>query len=331
MDCGLRPRVRAPDVGAFGLVVMAETIARWGLLLDVWVFVLGAIVGSFLNVVIYRLPAGKSLARPGSLCPACGKPIRGRHNVPILGWIMLRGRCYDCRTPISLRYPLVELTAGLLLLALVPVDVRPLLPRVDQPALGHAVDGWSLLASLFFHGWLLCTLLAGALIGWDGGRQPLSLYGCAAAVGIVIVLLAPSVMESGATAGAGLMAARRWTAALPLLDSPSGAALMFALAGGLCGAFAGWVIEIVTRRMKKAATTGERYYAILGVAGLFLGPVMAIASAVAGGVALVIAALAVGRTGAKERTSVTWLVPATTLVMACVWIYARVALPAWTK
>jgi leader peptidase (prepilin peptidase)/N-methyltransferase len=76
---------------------------------------LGLLVGSFLNVVIWRVPRGESVVRPGSHCPACGRPVRSRDNIPVLSWLLLRGRCRDCSTRISARYPLVELaTAGVL-------------------------------------------------------------------------------------------------------------------------------------------------------------------------------------------------------------------------
>ncbi|HEX5224038.1 MAG TPA: prepilin peptidase [Solirubrobacteraceae bacterium] len=76
--------------------------------------VAGAIVGSFLNVVIYRLPRRESLVMPGSHCPACQAPVRPYDNVPIISWLLLRGRCRSCRATISPRYPLVEaLTAAL--------------------------------------------------------------------------------------------------------------------------------------------------------------------------------------------------------------------------
>ena len=78
----------------------------------------GAVVGSFLNVVIHRLPAGESIVFPGSRCPRCGAAIRPWDNVPVLGWLALRGRCRDCRGPISPRYPLVELANALLWAAL---------------------------------------------------------------------------------------------------------------------------------------------------------------------------------------------------------------------
>jgi len=81
--------------------------------------VFGLLVGSFLNVVIHRVPRGESLIRPPSHCPACGARVRERHNVPVIGWLVLRGRCADCRAPISVRYPAVELTTGLVFAGLV--------------------------------------------------------------------------------------------------------------------------------------------------------------------------------------------------------------------
>jgi leader peptidase (prepilin peptidase)/N-methyltransferase len=77
-------------------------------------FVFGAVVGSFLNVVIYRLPSGQSLVRPASRCPGCGTPIRPHHNIPIASYLFLRGRCASCKASISPRYPLVEILTGLL-------------------------------------------------------------------------------------------------------------------------------------------------------------------------------------------------------------------------
>ena len=75
--------------------------------------VLGAIIGSFLNVVIYRVPAKKSIVTPASACGSCGAPIRARDNIPVLSWLMLRGRCRDCSARISVRYPAVELGTAL--------------------------------------------------------------------------------------------------------------------------------------------------------------------------------------------------------------------------
>lgn len=80
--------------------------------------VFGLILGSFLNVCIHRIPRGGSIARPPSSCPHCGTPIRFYDNIPLLSFILLRGRCRSCRASISVRYPLVETTTGLLSMAL---------------------------------------------------------------------------------------------------------------------------------------------------------------------------------------------------------------------
>ena len=79
----------------------------WWALLAVAVIV-GGLVGSFLNVVAWRLPNGRSIVSPPSACPCCGRQIRPWHNVPVFGWLILAGRCADCRSPIPARYPLVE-------------------------------------------------------------------------------------------------------------------------------------------------------------------------------------------------------------------------------
>src|ERR671931_1380731 len=76
--------------------------------------VMGAIFGSFLNVVAYRLPRGESLSRPRSRCPGCERPIRPYDNVPVLSWLLLRGRCRGCGMQISARYPLVEAATAVL-------------------------------------------------------------------------------------------------------------------------------------------------------------------------------------------------------------------------
>ena len=86
-------------------------------ILSAFSFALGACVASFLNVVIWRMPRGESIVSPPSHCPKCGTAIRWHQNVPILSWLALRGRCANCRAPISPRYVLVELLGGCLFLA----------------------------------------------------------------------------------------------------------------------------------------------------------------------------------------------------------------------
>jgi len=104
---------------------------------------LGAVFGSFANVVIYRLPRDRSLVRPRSRCPHCAAPIAPYDNLPIVSYLLLRGRCRHCRAPITLRYPVVELLGAGLTLAAVRTAATPAL------ALGHAVFLLALLVVLF--------------------------------------------------------------------------------------------------------------------------------------------------------------------------------------
>jgi leader peptidase (prepilin peptidase) / N-methyltransferase len=124
----------------------------------VWAFVAGVFglaVGSFLNVVICRVPAGESVVSPPSRCPSCRASIRHRHNVPVLGWLLLRGRCHDCKAPISVRYPLVEAATGVLF-----AGVTWRLLAIDMP--------WALAAYLY----LAAVGIALAVIDIDVRRLP---------------------------------------------------------------------------------------------------------------------------------------------------------------
>ena len=141
--------------------------AHW--LIILWLCLFGGAIGSFLNVVVYRLPLGISLIRPPSHCPACKQPIRRFDNVPVFGWIMLRGRCRNCRSPISIRYPLVEAVTAAMFGVLAVVE-NPL--SVAYPC--QLV--------------LLCTVLCAALIAIDNKRPPLRLFIPALAAGTVWIL-----------------------------------------------------------------------------------------------------------------------------------------------
>src|SRR5262245_2640597 len=79
--------------------------------------VYGLVIGSFLNVVIWRVPRKEAIIRPASHCPSCNEPIAPRDNIPLLSWAILRGRCRNCGAPISFRYPLIELVTGALFAA----------------------------------------------------------------------------------------------------------------------------------------------------------------------------------------------------------------------
>lgn len=90
---------------------------------------LGLLVGSFLNVVVWRVPRGESVVSPPSHCPGCNRPVRPRDNVPVVSWVLLKGRCRDCDEPISVRYPLVEVATAVVFGALAArIGFEPELP-----------------------------------------------------------------------------------------------------------------------------------------------------------------------------------------------------------
>ncbi|KTR51770.1 prepilin peptidase [Curtobacterium oceanosedimentum] len=126
--------------------------------------VFGLALGSFLNVVVHRVPAGLSVVAPASACPGCSHPIRRRDNVPVVSWLALRGRCRDCSTAISARYPLVEAATAVLFL-LVGIRFAPASDASGAAAVGALV----LLV-------VLLTAMAGsvalALIDIDTHRLP---------------------------------------------------------------------------------------------------------------------------------------------------------------
>jgi leader peptidase (prepilin peptidase)/N-methyltransferase len=103
---------------------------------------LGLLVGSFLTVVVHRVPVGLSVVRPRSACPSCTHPIRSKDNVPVVSWVLLAGRCRDCSTAVPVRYPAVEAATGLLFAALAgrgPVAVLPALLYVAGAGMALAL------------------------------------------------------------------------------------------------------------------------------------------------------------------------------------------------
>jgi leader peptidase (prepilin peptidase)/N-methyltransferase len=168
------------------MLYLRDLIVDHPWLVAFWVFVVGSAIGSFLNVVIYRAPRGLSIYNPPSHCPRCGHAIRWRHNLPVAGWIALGGKCYDCRTAISARYPLVELITGLLFVVLGRLDVYG--PAVEAVS-GAGSDAAFYMALVEFagHAWIASTLLAACLIRWDGQRAPQSLV--LPAIGISLLLV----------------------------------------------------------------------------------------------------------------------------------------------
>ncbi|WP_285115719.1 A24 family peptidase [Leifsonia sp. fls2-241-R2A-40a] len=143
--------------------------------------VVGLAVGSFLNVVVYRLPAGGSVVAPPSACPDCGSAIRSYDNIPVLSWLLLRGRCRDCREPISSRYPMVEGLTGVLFVIVALVFVPPVLAAASALAVSAAV--LMLLAFLY----LAAISVTLALIDLDTRTLPNAVVLPSYAVGTVLL------------------------------------------------------------------------------------------------------------------------------------------------
>ena len=124
--------------------------------------VFGLLIGSFLNVVVYRVPAGLSVIRPASACPSCGHEIRGVDNIPVVSWLVLRAACRDCGSRISARYPLVEAATGVLFAVVAAVVIA------KTGAGSVATVSVSLVAMLY----LMAITVALALIDLDTHRLP---------------------------------------------------------------------------------------------------------------------------------------------------------------
>ena len=156
---------------------------------------LGLAFGSFLNVVIYRLPRGQNLARPGSACPSCGAPIRAYHNVPLLSWIVLRGKARCCGERISWRYPLVELIGGLLAWAIVERVVM---------VLPSSTVWWQAVAIFLVYLAVGLGLVAAAFIDLEHMLLPDELTLGGAALGVLSVPLRPEFDLTDSLLGAAV-------------------------------------------------------------------------------------------------------------------------------
>lgn len=150
--------------------------------------VFGLAIGSFLNVVVHRVPAGLSVVAPASACPQCDHPIRRRDNVPVFSWVLLRAKCRDCAAPISARYPVVEAATAVLFVLVALVVPQPLGATTIGEALGRTV----LLGALLF---LMAVSVALSLIDLDTHRLPNAIVYPAAVV--LLVLLSVVSAASG--------------------------------------------------------------------------------------------------------------------------------------
>jgi leader peptidase (prepilin peptidase)/N-methyltransferase len=231
-------------------------------------FLSGTIVGSFLNVVAYRLPRKESLSHPPSRCPHCGEPVKPYDNVPVLSWLVLRGRCRHCKGPISPRYPLVELGTGLLC-ALVVVTK------------GADRDVWLGLV-------LVLLLVPIALIDLDHRIIPNKLTGPGAIVAVVLLValhpddLVEHLIAAAAAGGFLLVTALVYPAGMGMGDvklvgmlglflgaAVAPAVLISLLLGSAIGAVI--IARKGAKEGRKTAIPFGPYLAIGGLIGLYAG------------------------------------------------------------
>ena len=161
-----------------------------------WCFWIGSSIGSFLNVVAWRLPKGQSV-NGRSHCPQCGVKIRGRDNIPFFGWLLLGGRCYSCHLPISIRYPLVELAVGVSLALVGFVEIFQLslprqLVRLAANPFSSILFDWNTVVTMLYHVGALSLSWACGLIRLDGHRLPKPLM-----LVVIFFSAAPVLIEPG--------------------------------------------------------------------------------------------------------------------------------------
>ena len=187
--------------------------------------VAGLLIGSFLNVVVWRVPRGESVVHPPSACPRCGASIQPRDNVPVVSWVLLRGRCRACAAPISVRYPLVEAVTALLFAATAAV-VGP---------------SWLLPVALY----VVAVAVALALIDIDVHRLPDAIV--LPSYPVVLVLLALASLDPGGTSdwhalGRSVLGGLAMLAVylVLVLVHPAGMGLGDLKLSGVLGMFLGW-------------------------------------------------------------------------------------------
>ena len=210
-------------------------------------FALGACVASFLNVCIWRLPRSESVVRPGSHCPNCNAPIKWYQNIPIVSWCFLRGRCANCRKPISMRYAVVELLGGVLFLLVYLQWAMPAILR-KLPAWGLVpiADPWCMAAECL----VVTGLILGSFIDLEHFYLPDRVTIGGMVLGVPASFLLPELQGE--------------TARLP--------ALCWSLGGMALGFFSLWGIGAVFSKLFKKEALGFGDVKLIGAVGAFFGP-----------------------------------------------------------
>jgi prepilin signal peptidase PulO-like enzyme (type II secretory pathway) len=225
--------------GLFSIHALTGGIAAWPwaeAAVTVFGFAWGAMFGSFINVVVHRLPLGESLSRHRSRCPRCGAAIRATDNVPVLGWLRLGGRCRDCGAVIAARYPLVEAGCGTIGMLLAWAELAAggrWLPRGDggfPQGIDRLLRGdWSLLLACLVHVAVAVGIVTWSLLDLAGWKPKRSWAWVPILAATTIVSLVPAIGPGGVLPGGG-----DWPA-----TPPSVQALVASLAGIAWGGLLG--------------------------------------------------------------------------------------------
>ncbi len=228
---------------------------------------LGLIAGSFLNVVIHRVPLRQSVVWPASHCPECGEPIRPRDNVPLVSYVLLRGRCRNCKARIPARYPAVEALTGTLFAG----------------AANEFGLGLELLLALV----LIATLIALAGIDLEHRLLPNAIVGPAALAGFTLsVLESPErwwvyLLSALAVAGGLFALAFAYPGGMGMGDVKMGGMLgaflgpyaaLAVFLGALCGAMTGGLLMVTGKMQRRQALPFGVFMALGGIVTLFVGP-----------------------------------------------------------
>lgn len=217
------------------------------LIVGLWLFAMGTVVGSFINVCVYRIPWQKSLIWPGSSCPKCRNAIRARDNLPIIGWLILGGRCRSCDASISIRYPGVELLVGVLFVALYAVDV------VSRPRYWPGEVPLAFFATWIYHAILVALLVTATFIDYD------------------LTIIPDEVTVTGMVVAIGLGS---WFPTIR--PDPSGATthlngLWIGLTGLLVGGGVTWSVRILGSFAFRREALGFGDVTLMAMIGAFLG------------------------------------------------------------
>ncbi len=225
-------------------------------LVGIFVFALGSCIGSFLNVVVWRVPRGESLVSPPSHCPKCNAPIRWYQNIPILAWLALGGRCANCRAPISPRYILVEALTGCLFLAAFANAVSSHAHVLGLPDWWIVVDvavAWTWISLMVVGSFIDYDLkllpdfvtVGGMVLGFfAAAAESSTVFACRPDIPVLVCARALLVSLSGLAVGFGLLALVRKVGSIAFKREAMGMGDVFLM--GAVGALYGPVAVLFT-------------------------------------------------------------------------------------